>query len=291
MNYIYLIKEHYPLLTKSEKKVADLILTSGKTIIYSTMSDIKEKTKVGDATIIRFCQKLGFSGFSDLKIEIAKEDFSQKKEQPSSGKYYDEIANNLTEALHSTARLLNEEKLDEAIQLISEANHLYIFGVGSSGNTSLDLESMFLRVGVQAKAVLDPHFQAQVASLLKEGDIIVAFSLSGKTKDTFDSVEIAKKNGAKILAITNYIHSPIGQTADLVLQTAIEEFLNGGSLAGKISQLYICDLLVQGYEQKNNINAVELRERAVSYTHLTLPTKRIVEISVVAVSLKKKKKK
>ncbi len=43
------------------------------------MSDIKKKTKVGDATIIRFCQKIGFSGFSDLKIEIAKEDFSQKK--------------------------------------------------------------------------------------------------------------------------------------------------------------------------------------------------------------------
>lgn len=263
MNYIYLIKEHYPLLTKSEKKVADLILNSGKTIIYSTMSDIKEKTKVGDATIIRFCQKLGFSGFSDLKIEIAKEDFSQKKEQPSSGKYYDEIANHLTEALYSTARLLNEEKLDEAIQLIGQAKNLYIFGVGSSGNTSLDLESMFLRVGVQAKAVLDPHFQAQVASLMKKEDVVIAFSLSGKTKDIYDSVEIAKKNGAKILAITNYLHSPVGQAADLVLQTAIEEFLNGGSLAGKISQLYLCDLLVQGYEQKNNINAVELRERVL----------------------------
>ncbi len=72
-----------------------------------------------------------------------------------------------------------------------------------------------------------------------------------------------QKNGAKILAITNYLHSPIGQTADVVLQTAIEEFLNGGSLAGKISQLYLCDLLVQGYEQKNNINAVELRERVL----------------------------
>lgn len=243
--------------------MADLILNSGKTIIYSTMSDIKEKTKVGDATIIRFCQKLGFSGFYDLKIEIAKEDFSQKKEQPSSGKYYDEIANHLTEALYSTARLLNEEKLDEAIQLIGQAKNLYIFGVGSSGNTSLDLESMFLRVGVQAKAVLDPHFQAQVASLMKEEDVVIAFSLSGKTKDIYDSVEIAKKNGAKILAITNYLHSPVGQAADLVLQTAIEEFLNGDSLAGKISQLYLCDLLVQGYEQKNNINAVELRERVL----------------------------
>ena len=263
MNYIYLIKEHYPLLTKSEKKVADLILDSGKAIIYSTMSDIKEKTTVGDATIIRFCQKLGFSGFSDLKIEIAKEDFSKKKEYPSSEKYYDIIATHLTEALYSTAHLLDEKKLDKAIQLISQAKNLYIFGVGSSGNTSLDLESMFLRVGVQAKAVLDPHFQAQVASLMEEDDVIIAFSLSGKTKDTFDSVEIAKKNGAKILAITNYLHSPIGQTADVVLQTAIEEFLNGGSLAGKISQLYLCDLLVQVYEQKNNINAVELRERVL----------------------------
>lgn len=79
MNYIYLINEHYPLLTKSERKVADFILNSGESIIYSTMNDIKTKANVGDATIIRFCQKLGFSGFSDLKIEIAKEDFSKKR--------------------------------------------------------------------------------------------------------------------------------------------------------------------------------------------------------------------
>ncbi|EMF0614717.1 MurR/RpiR family transcriptional regulator [Enterococcus faecium] len=263
MSYIYLIKENYPFLTKSEKKVADFILNSGKTVIYSTMSDIKKNTKVGDATIIRFCQKIGFSGFSDLKIEIAKEDFSQKKEHPTSVKYYDEIANSLTEALYSTIRLLDEEKLNEAIKMITQSKNIYIFGVGSSGNTSLDLENMFLRVGVQAKAVLDPHFQAQVASLLTVNDLVIIFSLSGKTKDTYDSLKIAKKNGAKIIAITNYIHSPIGKSADLVLQTAIEEFLNGGSLAGKISQLYICDLLVHGYEQNNNIDSVELREKVL----------------------------
>lgn len=263
MKYTYLIRENYPFLTKSEKKVADYILNSGNTIIYSTMSDIKKNTKVGDATIIRFCQKIGFSGFSDLKIEIAKEDFSQKKEQPTSKKYYDEIANNLTEALHSTIRLLDEEKLNDAVKMITQLKNIYLFGVGSSGNTSLDLESMFLRVGVQAKAVLDPHFQAQVASLLTVNDLVIVFSLSGKTKDTYDSLKIAKKNGAKIIAITNYIHSPIGKSADLVLQTAIEEFLNGGSLAGKISQLYICDLLVQGYEQNNNIDSVGLREKVL----------------------------
>ncbi|NSN12458.1 MurR/RpiR family transcriptional regulator [Enterococcus faecalis] len=263
MNYIYLINEHYPLLTKSERKVADFILNSGESIIYSTMNDIKTKANVGDATIIRFCQKLGFSGFSDLKIEIAKEDFSKKKEQPSSGKYHDEVAKSLIEVLQSTSCLINEEKLTKAIQLINQASSLYIFGVGSSGNTSLDLESMFLRVGIQAKAVLDPHYQAQVASLLTDRDLVIIFSLSGKTKDTYDSLKIAKNNGAKILAITNYIHSPIGKSADLVLQKAIEGFLNDGSLAGKISQLYICDLLVHEYEQNNKINSLDLREKVL----------------------------
>lgn len=263
MNYIYLIRESYPMLTKSEKKIADYILTVGKTVIYSTMSDIKKTVSVGDATIIRFCQKLGFSGFSDLKIEIAKEDFSKKKEIPIGSKYYNEIADTLKETLNSTVSLLNEKKLEKAIQIITHSNNIYIFGVGSSGNTSLDLENMFLRVGVHAKAVLDPHFQAQVASLLKPGDTVIAFSLSGKTKDTYDSLSIAKKNGAAILAITNYLHSPIGRSADIVLQTSVEEFLNGGSLAGKISQLYICDLLVQGYEKENKVNPIELREKVL----------------------------
>ncbi len=263
MHIVYLIREHYPLLTKSEKKVADYILSAGKQIIYNTMSDIKAHTKVGDATIIRFCQKIGFSGFADLKIEIAKEDFSQKQAQPLTGKYYNEIASNLTEVLRATVGLLKEDTLDAAIASIGQAAHVYIFGVGASGNTSQDLESMFLRVGIQGKAITDPHFQAQVASLLTEKDLVIAFSLSGKTKDTFDSITIAKSNGAKVIAVTNYIHSPIGRSADLVLQTAIDEFLNGGSLAGKVSQLYICDLLVQGYEKKNNINAIELREKVL----------------------------
>ena len=119
--------------------------------------------------------------------------FSHQKEQPSSKKYYDEIANTLIDALHLTIRLLDENKLDNAVQMIKQAKNLYLFGVGSSGNTSLDLESMFLRVGVQAKAVLDPHFQAPVASLLTDQDLVIIFSLSGKTKDTYDSLKIAKK--------------------------------------------------------------------------------------------------
>ncbi|MBS5819731.1 hypothetical protein RV02_GL003999 [Enterococcus gilvus] len=104
--------------------------------------------------------------------------------------------------------------------------------------------------------MIDPHFQVQVASLLTEKDLMIRFSLSERTKDTHDSLAIAKEKQTKILAITNYQLSPISQLSEVALQTIIDEFLNGVSLASKISQLYLYDLLVQRYEIGNNINLI-----------------------------------
>ena len=70
------IHQSYFELMLAEKKVADYFLWAGDDIIYETMNDIKEKTKFGDATIVRLCHKLGYSVFSDLKVEVAKEDYS-----------------------------------------------------------------------------------------------------------------------------------------------------------------------------------------------------------------------
>lgn len=263
MTITYKIQESYSSLTKSEKKVADYILSSGEKIVYSTMSEIKSATNVGDGTIIRFCQKLGFSGFSDLKIEIAKEDFSKQQEVSEIADVFAKTAQKVNESLKTTNHLLDSGKLDQAIQAITEAERIYMFGVGSSGNTGKDLEAMFLRVGVHSCTIIDPHFQAQIASLLTEKDLVIGFSLSGKTKDTYNSLKIAKQNQAKVVAVTNYLSSPIAELADIVLQTAVQEFLDGASLAGKISQLYLCDLLVQGYEVKNNIDSVELRAKVL----------------------------
>lgn len=261
MNYSQLIQQHYAELTKSEKKVADYIVNHPEKIIYSTMSDVKERTQVGDATIIRFCQKLGFSGFADLKIAIAKEDFSQKrdlqKDQSSSAR----IAQDLISAITDTQRLVQEKTIQQAVTLVHDAQQIYLFGVGSSGQSADDLEKMFLRLGIHAKAVLDPHFQAQVASLLGPKDLVIAYSLSGKTKDTYDAIQIAKANQCPVVAITNYLLSPIAQAADIILQTAIEEhLLNGGSLAGRISQLYISDVLIQRYQETYEIDPLAIRE-------------------------------
>jgi len=263
MDLIKLVQEKYHTLTKSEKKIANYLLQKKEAIKYSTISDIKKAVRVGDATIIRFCQKLGFSGFSDLKIEIAKEDFSQSYEFSGEKKYYDQVLAGLYEALKATRHLLNEEHLEKAIRAITQANHIYIYGVGSSGTSGIQLQNMFLRVGLHCRAITDPHYQAQSASLLNEHDVAIVFSLTGRTKDSYNSMKLACDNGATTIAITNYLSSPIAELGDIVLQTSIEDFIDGGSLAGIISQLYIGDLLVRGYEKNNQIDSLQLREKVL----------------------------
>lgn len=256
-----LIKEKYQVLTRSEKKIANYILLHPNDLVYGTMNDIKSNIHVGDATIIRFCQKLGFSGFSDLKIEIAKDEYLENEMKEEI--YFDKNEKKIVDMLHATKVRLDQNLLEQASQLISTSSSIYIFGVGLSGNTANDLESMFLRVGVQTKAITDTHFQLQTASLLKPTDTVIAISLSGKTKDLYESIQVAKEHKAKIITLTNYLLSPIAQLSDIVLQTIAEEFFNGGSLSGKISQLFLCELLIKKYEKHHEETSLISRESII----------------------------
>ena len=264
MEYVKKIKEYYETLTKSEKKVADYVLSYGEKLIYATMGDVKMQTGVGDATIIRFCQKIGYSGFSELKIDIAKEDFSHMKEQELVDNLVENASHQLLMAIDETKHSIEMDQIDEVSRLITQARHVYIYGVGASGQSSLDLERMLIKVGIPSTAIIDSHYQAQSATIVKPEDVVIAFTLSGKTKDTFESVSIAKNKGAKVVVMTSYSLSPIANLADVILKTSIEEhLLNGGSLAGRVSQLFLSDVLVRNIEEKFGTGDSSLREEVL----------------------------
>lgn len=119
-----------------------------------------------------------------------------------------------------------------------------------------------MRGGLRVKAITDPHYQVMNASLFTKEDVVIGLSLTGKTQDVYDALTVAKKNGCKIIAVSNYVLSPIAQLGDVILQTAIEEYLlNGGSLTGKVSQIFTIDLLITYYEKTYGINEMQMREK------------------------------
>ncbi|NLD32624.1 MAG: MurR/RpiR family transcriptional regulator [Trichococcus flocculiformis] len=92
--------------------------------MYQTMKDVTEAVKVGDATLIRFSQKIGFNGFSDLKIAIAKEEFTHQYEGDNEHKFYDRILENQIKVLESTRQLLDSEVVQKAIEAITKAKSI-----------------------------------------------------------------------------------------------------------------------------------------------------------------------
>ncbi|HEU8549510.1 TPA: MurR/RpiR family transcriptional regulator, partial [Streptococcus pneumoniae] len=211
---------------------------------YETSSEIVSKVKVGEGTLNRFCKKIGYSGFQELKLKMTKDILELESQKMSSDTFIDEIKNNYLSIVESTRKLIDGRQIELAIKLIREANQILMIGVGSSGNAAREFESSLLRIGIISKTVIDTHFQLMHTALLKDNDLIIAFSLSGSTKEVEETLLNAKRKNVKIISITNYSSRNIAKLSDCVLLTSKKEsYLEGGSLMAKASQLFIIDVI------------------------------------------------
>lgn len=265
MEFIQRYNQNKNKLTKSENKLATYIASHAEQVIYDTIKSLGKATNTGDATIVRLCKKLGYSGFSDLKITLAQDSMmttsNGRDETQTSSQRSSRV---LISSIEQTEALLIPSVLKQAVHLLANAQRIHIFGVGHSGESARDYERTWLRIGLIANAESDPHIQVQVATLLKEDDVVIGLSLSGHTKDTYDSLKVSKEYGAKIITVTNDLMSPIAQLGDVSLQTAVSEFRNIGTVAGQVSQLYLCDVLAREYEKLKKVDVDKIKEKALT---------------------------
>lgn len=259
MTYIDKINTFYPSLSKQEKKIADFFLLKKTDISLMSLQEINKQILVSEATIVRFVRKLGFKGFMQFRLEVAKE--KNLLNEVHTDDYIEKIVNNIENTVKTTKKLIEKEKLEKSIELIKKSKNMYIFGLGASGVAAQEFENRIMRFGKMSKVAVDSHFQTMYASITTKEDLIVVISLSGETNDLLYSLKLAKNNGCKIIAITNYILSPIAKISDIVLLTSGRETpLDGGSLISKISQLLVIDLLATGYALENKKKSEKIKE-------------------------------
>lgn len=267
------IKSVYPSLTPTEKRVADYCMEHPQETIYLSVTQLGEKCGVGESTIIRFSQAAGFSGYQDLKLNLALElPTNAYQHEPIDGTLEPDDSTQIliqkvttmnVRALQDTAKLIDPQALEQAIVRIVQAKRLFLVGVGTSGITALDAQSKFLRIGRLAFANSDAHLQIMSVANAKEGDVCLGISHSGSTKDTVDSMRLAKKNGMFTISVTDIVKSPITEISDLVLLTgSAEDPLQGGSLSSKIAQVHVLDLIYTGVARHLGHEAEDSRRKS-----------------------------
>ncbi len=240
------MEQYKSRFTKTEHKIYNYLTQPDTQVIYLSLTELCEACGAAEATVLRFFRKLGYKGLQDFKYSYAQE-MSTGSPMAEQGTYKERISKNMIQAVQDSEQLADEETLQRILKTLNDRRQIVIFGVGASGIAGLDMQSRLLRIGRQATAIIDPHFQVMLASSLNEQSTVIAISISGGTKDIVDSVKIAKEKGAAIVVLTNYLKSPLTQYADHVLLGAAKENpLDSGSLVSKVAQLFLIDLICTG---------------------------------------------
>lgn len=254
-------------LTKKEKIIAQYVIENGEEVVHMSITELSDLLNVGEGTIVRFCQKLGFEGFHSFKIFLAKSLPNNKNEAESfsSEDLLLQIKTNHINTIVQTYELLSSSKevLSKCAEIISQCKKLYTVGVGASGATALDAYYKFMRIGIDTFFSQDTHLVAMALATSTSNDVLLAFSQSGSTSVIVDLAKMAKDNNTKIVAVTGHKRSPLAEVADYVLLTPIREApFESGAIRSKISQLHVLEALFE--MTKRNI-----KDRANHYIQQT----------------------
>lgn len=279
VNIIVLIKAHYNTLRTSEKKIADYILNHPDTIIYSSITTLAKEVSVSETSVIRFCKSLGFNGFQDFKINLARQLAVPRQQIDEDISKYDDTAtiiNKVTtaniNAIQETIQFLDPAKIDQAVQAIAGTSRLEFYGVGGSGAVAQDAQHDFFKyINGSCIAYTDSHMQAMSASTMSPGDVAVGISHSGATKDIVESLEIAKKAGATIIGITGGMSNRITEICDISLQiVSREQHYRPGLMSSRLAALTILDILATGVAFSDPEHTMQVMEK----TNAALKTKK-----------------
>lgn len=218
------LRSAYGGLTKSERRIADYIVNHTGEVMEQTVSDLAVHAQSSEITISRFCKKLGCSGLKELKLMLAAELSAAPQKA-----FYDiqagdtgrdvaaKVFANIAEGLQDTLSLLDYDALDAAARLLLKARRIYVFGFGNSATVCMDMATRFLRLGLAIREYADSHMQVTAAALMTADDVVIAVSHSGATKELLQSVQAAKKAGARVIVITSHGQSPLAALADICL--------------------------------------------------------------------------
>ncbi|MFJ7298858.1 MurR/RpiR family transcriptional regulator [Streptomyces sp. NPDC099088] len=275
------IRGALPSLAPSEQRVAEAVLSDPAAAAHLPIGALGNLADTSSATVMRFCRAIGLAKYPQLRLALAsaaaREDVlggdrpavtTDISATDTLDRIVEKIVYNEVRALEETGAGVDVETLGRAIDAVSHARRVDIFGVGASGFVAQDLHQKLHRIGLMAFIWTDTHAALTAAALLRPEDVAVAISHSGTTQDTIEPLQVAAERGATTVALTNFARSPLAQSADLVLTTSVRETpFRSGATVSRIAQLAIIDCLFVGVAQRSYDESTTALQKTFGVIH------------------------
>jgi RpiR family transcriptional regulator, carbohydrate utilization regulator len=252
-NLLETIRARMDVLRRSERKVAQVVLSDPESVVRMTLAEMALAASVSEPTVIRFCEAIGCPGFQPLKLELARSSafgvsptHSVIAPQDSPQRITDKIFEYTLTSLDHARRRLDPTPVAHAIDLLAAATRIEFMGFGASGIVALDAQQKFPLFGCPCGASTDHHQQYMLATTMEPGDVLVAISNRGETQTLLQVVQVARTRGVIVIALTGRA-GPLAEAADLAL---IVETLDNTNVftptISRIAALVMVDVLSTG---------------------------------------------
>lgn len=269
MSCLYRIKQGMDDYTATERRIAEYILDNKEDVISSSAQKLAKDISTSAAAIVRFSKTIGYEGFTHLKVELAKDRSEEEEEFDSIITDSDNMSvlikkmeyENMA-TFKNTYKLLNVAELESAIERAQGANRIYLFGIGGSGIVCEDLHQKFTRINIDSVYHHDFHLQMSALTHAKKGDVSIAFSYSGETKEIITAQRIAQSKGITTISITQLGKTSLAKHSDYIFNVPKEEAeLRLGSISSRFSMFALSDLIYLGLARET---AVDIREKIIN---------------------------
>jgi DNA-binding MurR/RpiR family transcriptional regulator len=244
------IRSLLPSLSPSDARVARAVLDDPAGAVTATAEALARRAKTSSSTVVRCCQRMGFRGYRHLQFSLVGEVRTQPLHH---GDIVDAdpmgtvLLKVFAAAAHTVAegvRTVDHDRFEKAVKAIAAARHVLFVGVGTSAPLAQDAAYRFRTIGVQADAPADVHVQHVASRLLRRGDVCVAITHTGATRETVMTLRAARDVGATTIAVTSFARSSISRFADMVLVSGgPEQSFRHEAMASRLAHLCLLDAL------------------------------------------------
>jgi RpiR family carbohydrate utilization transcriptional regulator len=254
MNIIEKITQHNSVFSKSERKVAEVILANPQTAIHSSIATLAKMSGVSEPTVNRFCRRLDTKGYPDFKLHLAQSlangtPYVNRHVEEDDGpeEYTNKIFESTMASLEVARQSVDISTINRAVDLLTQAQKISFFGLGASASVAHDALNKFFRFNVPVIYFEDIIMQRMSCMNSGEGDVVVLISHTGRTKSLVEIAQIARGNDATVMGITSK-DSPLAKECNLVLSLEVPEDTDMYMpMASRIAQLTLIDILATGF--------------------------------------------
>ena len=243
-------------LPRAERTIAEALMENPEAIERMTLAEISRESGTSEASIIRFCRRLGYSGYTAFKEAFTQANHREPASLISIAADDDmsvilnKLYKNNLEVLSETLAIA-ENPYEDVLAVLLRARSINFFAVGDAYMAAKLSYIKFRRLGVECSAEEDIMMQMITASNLTRNDVAIAVSYEGRSRNVVDAMKIAKQRGATTISITRRDKSPLLDYTDIRLLVSAKDLTIGrDKITRRIADQFILEALYLGYDAR-----------------------------------------